>query len=173
VSGAIHNPEGLDIEEVSHYVGENGVVEGFPGAEPMSNDDLLTMPCDVLIPAALGDVITEQNAAEVQAPVIVEAANAPINYEAHQILVDRDVAIIPDILANAGGVTVSYFEWVQNIQQFSWDEDKVNRELETTMQRACRKVFQISRQRDVDYRTAAFIVGLGRVAKAMVTRGIQ
>jgi glutamate dehydrogenase (NAD(P)+) len=173
VSGAVYNPEGLNIEAVYEWVADNGVLSGYSGAEPMSNEDLLTMDCDILIPAALGDVITAQNAEDISAPVIVEAANAPINYEAHQILVDRGVDVIPDILANAGGVTVSYFEWVQNIQQFSWDEEKVNRELEKVMKRACQKIFQIARKRDVDFRTAAFIVGLGRVAKAMVTRGIQ
>ncbi len=173
VSGAIYNPEGLDVATVTEYVSEHGVVEGYGDAEAMSNDDLLTMECDILIPAALGDVITADNADAVQAPVIVEAANAPINYEGHQILVERGVDVIPDILANAGGVTVSYFEWVQNIQQFKWDEDKVNRELEKVMKRACQKIFQIADKRDIDFRTAAFIVGLGRVAKAMVTRGIQ
>lgn len=173
VSGAIHDPEGLDVGSVARYVSDNRVVEGFPGADSMSNEDLLTMACDILIPAALGDVITDENARDVRAPVIVEAANAPINYDGHQILVERGVDVIPDILANAGGVTVSYFEWVQNIQQFSWDEDKVEQELDRVMKRACHKIFQIADERDVDYRTAAFIVGLGRVAKAMVTRGIQ
>lgn len=173
VSGAIYNPEGLDIAAVSEFVSDNGVVDGFAGADSMTNEELLTMECDILIPAALGDVITGDNAVDIRAPLIVEAANAPVNYEAHQILVDRGIEVIPDILANAGGVTVSYFEWVQNIQQFSWDEDKVDKELEKTMRRACQKIFQIARKRDVDMRTAAFIVGLGRVAKAMVTRGIQ
>lgn len=173
VSGAIYNPEGLDIAAVTEYVSDNGVVAGFAGADEMSNEDLLTMKCDILIPAALGDVITGDNADDIQAPLIVEAANAPIDYEGHQILVDRGIEVIPDILANSGGVTVSYFEWVQNIQQFSWDEDKVDKELEKTMKAACHKIFQIARKRDVDLRTAAFIVGLGRVAKAMVTRGIQ
>lgn len=173
VSGAIHDPEGLDVGSVSRYVSDNRVLEGFPGAASMSNEDLLTMECDILIPAALGDVITGENARDIRAPVIVEAANAPINYDGHQILVERGVDVIPDILANAGGVTVSYFEWVQNIQQFSWDEDKVNQELDNVMKSACHKIFQIADERGVDYRTAAFIVGLGRVAKAMVTRGIQ
>ncbi|MGM0558720.1 MAG: Glu/Leu/Phe/Val family dehydrogenase [Myxococcota bacterium] len=173
VSGGIYNPEGLDLAAVAEYIDGNRVVNGYPGAESISNEDLLTMECDILIPAALGDVITGANADEVSAPVIIEAANAPINYEAHQILVDRGIDVIPDILANAGGVTVSYFEWVQNIQQFSWDEEKVNFELEKVMKRACQKIFQIAQKRDVDFRTAAFIVGLGRVAKAMVTRGIQ
>lgn len=173
VSGAIHDPEGLDVGSVSRYVSDNRVLEGFPEADSMSNEDLLTMECDILIPAALGDVITDENARDIRAPVIVEAANAPINYDGHQILVERGVDVIPDILANAGGVTVSYFEWVQNIQQFSWDEDKVNQELDNVMKSACHKIFQIADERGVDYRTAAFIVGLGRVAKAMVTRGIQ
>lgn len=173
VSGAIYNPEGLDIAAVTEFVSDNGMVDGFAGADSMTNEALLTMECDILIPAALGDVITGDNAHDIRAPLIVEAANAPVNYEAHQILVDRGIEVIPDILANAGGVTVSYFEWVQNIQQFSWDEDKVDKELEKTMRRACQKIFQIARKRDVDMRTAAFIVGLGRVAKAMVTRGIQ
>ena len=173
VSGAIHSPEGLDIASVLDHVAEHGVLEGYEGADSMSNEELLTMECDVLIPAALGDVITADNAAEVRAPLVVEAANAPIDPDAHTILTNADKVVIPDILANAGGVTVSYFEWVQNIQQHKWDADTIDQQLESTMKTACRKVFELAEQRDLDFRTAAFVLALGRVAQAMVTRGIQ
>lgn len=171
-SGAVYDTAGLDIPALINHHAQHGSVTGFP-AEAVERDAVLTLPCDVLVPAALGNVITSENAGDIQADLIVEAANAPVAPDAHESLEARGVRILPDILANAGGVTVSYFEWVQNIQQFRWTEEQVNRQLQEMMQHACHKVFDIAKERNVDFRTAAFIIGLGRVAQAMVTRGIQ
>ncbi|MFW5966522.1 MAG: Glu/Leu/Phe/Val family dehydrogenase [Persicimonas sp.] len=173
ISGALVDREGLDVDALRAHVDESGVLEGYGRADTMTNEELLVMDCDILIPAALGDVITAENAGEVSADIVVEAANAPVDPEGHRTLVERGVAVIPDILANAGGVTVSYFEWVQNIQQFYWEADTIDQRLETTMKKACKKVFELADQRDLDFRTAAFVLALGRVAQAMVTRGIQ
>ena len=136
----------------------------------MDSDLVLTWDCDVLIPAALGDVLTKENANDVRAKIIVEAANGPTSPEADEILNKKNVVIIPDILANAGGVTVSYFEWVQNIQQFRWELDKINGELYKVMTQAYSAVREIARSRNVDMRTASFILGIGRVAKAAISR---
>jgi len=171
-SGALRDDRGLDVPALIAHRAEHGTVKGF-AADELARDEILYLPCDVLVPAALGNVITADNAGDIRAGLIVEAANAPVTPEAHDHLEGRGVHVLPDILANAGGVTVSYFEWVQNIQQFRWTEEQVNAQLEDMMQRACGKVFDIAKERDVDFRTAAFIVGLGRVAQAMVTRGIQ
>jgi glutamate dehydrogenase (NAD(P)+) len=171
-SGALHAEDGLDIPALIQYRDQHGTLKGY-GADELERDAVLTLPCDVLVPAALGNVITEENAGEIGAGLIVEAANAPVTPDAHESLERRGVHVLPDILVNAGGVTVSYFEWVQNIQQFRWTEQQVNEQLEDMMQRACAKVFEIAKERNVDFRTAAFIIGLGRVAQAMVTRGIQ
>src|SRR5690606_20971155 len=120
VHGAIHRPEGLDLPAVVEHAKTTGSVKDFPGAKTITNDELLACECDVLIPAALGGVITRENASTIRASVIVEGANGPIEPEADELLEKRGVIVVPDILANAGGVTVSYFEWVQNIQQFTW-----------------------------------------------------
>ncbi len=173
VTGGVADANGLDVRSLFEHVGEAGNLEGYQEGEQVTNEELLTYPCDILIPAALGDVLTEENADDVQADVIVEAANGPTTPEGHQQLTDRDVAIIPDILANAGGVTASYFEWVQNIQHFEWDRQRVVAELDNRMQRACSKIFEIAKARDLTLREAAYVVGVGRVAQAMATRGIQ
>jgi len=173
VTGGVADREGLDVRSLFEHVGEAGNLEGYESGEQITNDELLAYPCDILIPAALGDVLTEENADDVQADVIVEAANGPTTPSAHQQLTDRDVVIIPDILANAGGVTVSYFEWVQNIQHFEWDRQRVVAELDNRLRRACSKIFEIAEARDLTLREAAYVVGVGRVAQAMATRGIQ
>ena len=144
----------------------------FPGVDAIDNEELLTLECDVLIPAALGGVITADNAAELRTELLVEAANGPTDPGGDEILRRRGIEVLPDILANAGGVVVSYFEWVQNIQQFSWSEERVNSELEAIMLRAYRKVRQVAERRKVAMRTAAFLVGIGRVGKARTMRGI-
>jgi glutamate dehydrogenase (NAD(P)+) len=138
----------------------------------MSNADLLTLQCDVLIPAALGHVLTKDNASEVKARLIVEAANAPTTPEADEIFEKRGIMVVPDILANAGGVTVSYFEWTQNIQQFRWEHEKVNQELRRIMLKAFQTVYKVATEKKLSLRTAAFIVGIGRVGKATVLQGI-
>lgn len=172
VSGGIYNPDGLDIPALLAWVREHKTIKGFPGGDLVSNEALLMLPCDVLIPAALGHVITKDNASEIRASMIVEAANSPVTPEADEILDERGIMVVPDILANAGGVTVSYFEWTQNIQQFKWDLDKVNQELRRIMLRAFLTVYKLATEKKLSMRTAAFIVGIGRVGKATVLQGI-
>jgi glutamate dehydrogenase (NAD(P)+) len=171
VNGGIHNPDGLDVPALMAYMAQHRTIKGFPGAQPISNDDLLVLECDVLIPAALGHVLTRDNAAEVRARLIVEAANAPTTPEADEIFERRGIMVVPDILANAGGVTVSYFEWTQNIQQFSWELEKVNLELRRIMLKAFHTVHKVATEKKLSMRTAAFVVGIGRVGKATVLQG--
>lgn len=168
--GGIENAQGLNVEQLMQWVREHRTVKGFPDGNPMDSNLVLTWDCDVLIPAALGDVLTKENANDVRAKIIVEAANGPTSPEADEILYKKDVLIIPDILANAGGVTVSYFEWAQNIQQYRWELEKINVELHKTMAKAYASVREIAKSHKTDMRTAAFILGIGRVAKAMISR---
>lgn len=170
VSGGIANDQGIDIPALLAWVKEHHVIEGFPGAEPIDGADVLTCKTDVLIPAALEEAITADNAPDVQAGIVVEAANGPLTVEAHDILVDQGVMVIPDILANAGGVTVSYFEWSQNIQQFRWEEERVVAELDKTMRRAYRDVSELARKDGLDMRAAAFSLAVKRVARAAASR---
>jgi glutamate dehydrogenase (NAD(P)+) len=172
VNGGIHNPDGLDIPALTEWVAKHRTVKGFPGGQPIANDELLILDCDVLIPAAMGHVLTAANASEVRARLIVEAANAPVTPDADEIFEKRGIMVVPDILANAGGVTVSYFEWTQNIQQFRWDHDKVNQELRRIMLKAFQTVYKLATEKKLSLRTAAFIVGIGRVGKATVLQGI-
>ncbi|WP_109829640.1 Glu/Leu/Phe/Val family dehydrogenase [Reichenbachiella versicolor] len=168
--GGVSNPEGLDIPALMKYVKENRTVEGFDGGDAFKSDEVLTWDCDVLVPAALGGVLTKENANDVAAKIIVEAANGPTTPEADEIFHKKDVLVIPDILANAGGVTVSYFEWAQNIQQFRWELDRINDELYKTISRAYMSVAKTAKSNNVDFRTAAFVLGIGRVAKATMAR---
>ena len=170
--GGVKNPQGLDVPSLFEHVKRTGTVKGFSGGQACTSDEVLTADCEVLIPAALGNVITRENASEVRARLVIEGANGPTHPEADEILERRGVLVVPDILANAGGVTVSYFEWVQNLQHLSWDEERVNAELERTMKESYERVAQISRSRKVTLRTAAFILAIGRVGKATVLRGI-
>ncbi|HEY9721596.1 MAG TPA: Glu/Leu/Phe/Val dehydrogenase dimerization domain-containing protein [Oscillatoriaceae cyanobacterium] len=172
VNGGLYNPAGLDVPALLAWVSEHRTIKGFPGGTAVSNEELLTLPCDVLIPAALGHVLTGANAASVKAGLIVEAANAPISPDADEIFEKRGIVVVPDILANAGGVTVSYFEWTQNIQQFKWDHAKVNEELRRTMLKAFQTIHKLATEKKLSLRTAAFIVGIGRVGKATVLQGI-
>jgi len=172
VSGGVFASAGLDLAAVDRWVAENRQLKGLPGAEPVSNEDLLELPCDVLIPAAVQNQITEKNADRIRARLVVEGANGPTTLEADRVLAERGVTIVPDILANAGGVTVSYFEWVQGIQQFFWSEQEVNDRLIRLMQRAFKDVWGVSRQRNVDLRTAALMRGITRVAEAKRRRGV-
>ena len=170
ISGGIANDQGIDIPRLLDWVAEHGVVEGFEGADRIDGDQVLTFQADVLIPAALEDAITKDNADDVKAEVVLEAANGPTTPDAHDMLHQRGVTVIPDILANAGGVTVSYFEWSQNIQQFRWELERVNRELDQIMRRAYASVAELSRDKGLDLRTAAFVLAIKRVARAAVSR---
>jgi glutamate dehydrogenase (NAD(P)+) len=169
-TGGVCREGGLDVPALVAWTAEHGGVQGFPGGEAFDGAEIITWDCDVLVPAALEDAINEDNAGGVKASIIVEGANGPTTPEAHRILVDRNVLIVPDILANAGGVTVSYFEWAQNIQQFRWDEERVNQELDKKMSRAYRSVRETAEQHDVDLRTAAFVLAIRRVGRAALSR---
>ncbi|MEE2831964.1 MAG: Glu/Leu/Phe/Val dehydrogenase dimerization domain-containing protein [Candidatus Latescibacterota bacterium] len=170
-SGGLFAADGLAVDDLFNHCRERRTIEGFGSGESISNDDLLTMDCDILIPAALGGSITKDNAKEVRARMIVEAANSPVTTIADAILEERGIPIVPDILANAGGVTVSYFEWVQNIQAFTWDEQHVNEQLENIMSRAYQNVVHIMQEKKVPMRTAAFSIAIQRVAEAERLRG--
>jgi glutamate dehydrogenase (NAD(P)+) len=172
VSGGIHNGEGIELAEALRWLDAEGGLAGFPGAEPISNEELLELPCDVLVPAAVQTQLTEANADRLQCRYVVEGANGPTTLEADAILRDRGIVVVPDILANAGGVTVSYFEWVQGLQQFFWSEEEVNNRLISLMQRAFHEVVQTAQDRGVDMRTGALILGIGRVAEAKRRRGV-
>ena len=174
VSGGLRRADGLPIPALFDYARVNkGSIAGFPGAEAFSGDAVFTTPCDIFIPAALGGVLTAERAQALPASVVIEAANAPTTPEGDAILARRQIPVVPDILANAGGVTVSYFEWVQNIQQFRWDVERVNSELRSLMTKAYQDVSQLAKRHNVPQRTAAYVLALGRVAKATVMRGIQ
>ncbi|MBC8263827.1 MAG: Glu/Leu/Phe/Val dehydrogenase [Anaerolineales bacterium] len=170
--GGIYNPKGLDAEDVMRHKAETGTLVGYPGTDRVTNKELLELDCEVLVPAALENEITEENADRVKARVISEGANGPTTPEADAILFDKGIFVIPDILANAGGVTVSYFEWVQGLQSFFWSEDEVNANLEKIMVRAFQDVLTISQQKKIDMRIAAYILAIGRVAEATLLRGI-
>jgi len=171
VLGGITAEKGLDVEALTAHVREAGTVVGFEGAEPLDNTELLELDVDVLVPAALGGVITSTNADRIAATLVVEAANAPVTPLADRILAERGVTVLPDILANAGGVTVSYFEWTQNIQQFSWTEERVNTELGNHMRSAYAQVRDRAKAQDTDLRHAAFAIAVDRVATAAHLRG--
>jgi glutamate dehydrogenase (NAD(P)+) len=172
VRGGVASPHGLDVPALAAHAARTGSVAGFPDSEPVTNADILETPCDVLVPAALQGQITGANAGRVRASVVVEGANGPTTPEADAVLHDRGVLLIPDILANAGGVTVSYFEWVQDIQSFFWSEAQVNARLARILKRAFAEVWAAAETHRVDLRTAAYIVGVARVAEATLTRGI-
>ncbi|HWQ14206.1 MAG TPA: Glu/Leu/Phe/Val dehydrogenase [Roseiflexaceae bacterium] len=170
--GGIYHRAGLPIAEVLAHKARSGSVTGFPEADQVTNAELLELPCDILIPAALEGQITPRNADRIQARIIGEAANGPTTPEADRILFDRGVFIIPDILANAGGVTVSYFEWVQGLQEFFWTEREVNAQLERVMAGAFQNVLRTAHERHTDMRTAAYLLAVDRVAQSTRTRGI-
>jgi glutamate dehydrogenase (NAD(P)+) len=172
VSGGLLNRDGIDIPAALEWVAEKKSLAGFPGGERISNEQLLSLDCDVLIPAALGGVLTADNANDVRAKFIVEAANGPTDPDADAIFNKREIVVLPDILANAGGVTVSYFEWVQNQQYFRWDLSRVREELERTMTRSFDKVWSTAQEKKVSLRVAAYLVGIGRVARATELGGI-
>ena len=172
LSGGILNRRGIDVTAALAWVAEKKTLAGFPGGDHISNEDLLTLDVDVLIPAALGGVLTEDNAKDVRAKYIIEAANGPVTPEADAVFRQREILVLPDILANAGGVTVSYFEWVQNQQYFRWDLSRVREELEHTMTRGFTTVWSMAEEKKVSLRVAAYLVGIGRVGRATVLGGI-
>lgn len=171
--GGIYNKKGLDIDDVLAYTAKNEYLEGYPNADAITNEELLTAKCDILVPAALGGQITKDNAAKIKASMIFEAANGPLTNEADKILNDKNVFIIPDILANAGGVVVSYFEWVQDIQAFFWHEKEINDKLRTIMHNAYMNVRQMAKEKKVTNRQAALMLGIGRVAECARVRGLK
>jgi glutamate dehydrogenase (NAD(P)+) len=170
--GGVYTPQGLSARDLLAYTSAQGTVSGYQQGAPISNADLLELECDVLMPCALESQITAANAPRVRAKIIAEGANGPLTPEADEILADKGVFIIPDILCNAGGVTVSYFEWVQDLQSFFWGEDEINERLRQIMVRGFNQVLRVAHEREVDTRTAAQILGIQRVAEAVLIRGL-
>ena len=172
VTGGIYNPNGLDIDELIQHVNQSGRVTDYAGGEVITNEELFALDCDVLIPAALENQIHQNNAHNIKAKLIVEGANGPTTTEADKILRNKGVMIIPDILANAGGVTVSYFEWVQGLQSFFWSENEIFDRLKRIMINAFEACWNMSKRKEVDMRTAGSILAIDRVAEATRLRGI-
>lgn len=170
-TGGVYRPEGLDVKAVIAHKERTGSVKDFPGTRPVTNEELLQLECDILIPAALENQITERIAPGVKAKIISEAANGPTTPEADEILAKKGVLVIPDVLASAGGVTVSYFEWVQNTMNYYWTEEEVNQKLAEMMNRAFETVYKMHETKKVTMRRAAFMVAVSRVAEAMKVRG--
>jgi glutamate dehydrogenase (NAD(P)+) len=174
-TGGIYDPKGLPIQSVIEYVtkeSKNFTLEGCPHGERVTNAELLELKCDILVPAALGMQITEQNAPRLKCRILAEGANGPTTLEADRILQEKGVFVIPDVLANAGGVTVSYFEWVQDLQNFFWTEDEINKKLRAILTRSFYEVLDMSRKEKVDMRLAALMIGVERVSRAMLWRGL-
>lgn len=172
ISGGKYSAEGIDISAALNYVCDHRSLDGFPSEKQISNEELLTLDVDVLIPAALGGVLTHENAGEVRARYVVEAANGPITPDADRILQSKEIVVLPDILANAGGVTVSYFEWVQNRQYFKWDIERTRTELAKTLTASFEKMWDLATEKRIPLRTAAYLMGIGRVGRATVLAGI-
>jgi len=170
--GGVFNSRGIDPLKAMRYKERSGTVVGMPGTSRISNDDLLTMKCEILVPAALENVITLNNVEQVKAKIVAEAANGPTTPHADEVLARKGITVLPDILANSGGVTVSYFEWVQDLQSLFWPVAEVNARLEGVMRRAFQEVFEMSRKHRAPMRTAAYILAVGRVADATLVRGL-
>jgi glutamate dehydrogenase (NAD(P)+) len=173
VSGGYYNPNGIDVNEAMAYVANSSSrsLEGFTGGEKISNAELLELPCDVLVPAAMEDQITPENADRIKAKLIVEGANGPTTADADAILNKKGILVVPDILANAGGVTVSYFEWVQNRLGYYWTEERVNRRADRVMKQSFDNVYAASEKYGVNMRIAAYIVSIDKVASTLKLRG--
>ena len=170
--GGIYSSRGIDPNRATRYKQEHGTLAGFPDTDLISNEELLEIECDVLVPAALESVITRNNAGRIKTKMIAEAANGPTTPEADHILFEKGIMVLPDILANAGGVTVSYFEWAQNIQGYYWAEDEVNQKLERVMKRSFQDVHETASNSNVDMRTGAYMLAISRVAEVTKLRGI-
>jgi glutamate dehydrogenase len=173
IKGGVYNEKGLNIKKLREYVEQTGFIKGFPGGEAITNNELLTIDCDILVPAALENQLTGSNAGDVKAKLVVEAANSPTTPEADHIMKEKNILVVPDILANSGGVTVSYFEWVQNNYGFRWDLATVNSRLEEKMTEAFNMVYSFYCERCVgsDMRTSAYMYSIQRLAEAMMYRG--
>jgi len=171
-SGGLYNPKGIDVADCIAWVQQHRHLQGYPKADPISNDELLTIECDVLLPAALENVITSKNAPKIKAKIICEGANGPTTAGADKILEEKGIFVIPDILANAGGVTVSYFEWVQDRGGYFWDEETVNRRLESIMTRSFKEVVTLADKHKVNTRIAAYMLSIDRVATMHRLRGM-
>ena len=172
VNGGIHSGQGLDLAQLKAHLNETGTVVGFKGAEAITNDELLEMECEFLVPAALGGAIHRGNASKIRARLVVEGANNPVTPGGEEILNDRGIPCLPDLLVNAGGVTVSYFEWVQNIQRFPWELSRVEKELEEILVKAYREVSALVESEKITYRAAAFSIAVDRVVKALELQGL-
>jgi glutamate dehydrogenase (NAD(P)+) len=172
ISGGIYNSKGINVHHALRYSKEHGTLLGFPEAEAITNAQLLELPCDVLVPAALENQLTQKNAGRVQAKLIIEAANGPTTPEADRIFNERGIMVVPDILANAGGVTVSYFEWVQDLQRFFWAENEINNRLESIMTRAFEAVLAKAEEQETNLRMGAYLLAVARVAEATELRGV-
>jgi glutamate dehydrogenase (NAD(P)+) len=172
VSGGVHDPNGLPVHELSDYAQEHGSLEGWDTGERITNEELLELPCDILVLAAREDQVTEENAHRIQARMIAEGANGPTSLEADAILAERGIPILPDILTNAGGVTVSYFEWVQDLGRLFWGRDEIRDKLAAKLNDAFDRVWEISHERGVTMRTAALVAGIREVASALDARGL-
>jgi len=173
IGGGLYNANGIDIPDLIDYTGANsGTIEGYPHADYVTNGELLTLDCDVLIPAAMEGQITRNNARDIKARFVIEGANGPTTPDADDILNDRGIFIVPDILANAGGVIVSYFEWVQDLQAFFWKEAEVFTQLERILTRAYEETNETAQQHNLDMRTAAQVKAIKRVSDAIITRGV-
>jgi glutamate dehydrogenase (NAD(P)+) len=170
--GGVYNPTGLDIPAMIEFSKQHKTIDGFPGGDPIENEQLFSLDVDILVPAALENQITIDNAGSIKAKIVAEGANGPTTPEAHHLLHERGVFVIPDILANAGGVTTSYFEWVQDRHGYFWEESEVNKRLETKMVEAFQDVLQTSLKYKIDLRTAAYIVAINRVATVTRMRGM-
>lgn len=166
VKGGVFDKRGINIPALMEHVAKTGAVSGFPGTEPITNEQIFLTKCDILVPAALGGVFTPEIARKVECRLIAEGANNPCTKEADDIFNERGIPVIPDILANAGGVTVSYFEWAQNLQQYRWDVDTVNKELQTILTRAFRDVYSLAQKHKISLRTASYMLAIDRVAQA-------
>ena len=170
--GGVHQEKGLDPDDVFRHKQQTGSVAGYRGGDAVTNEELLELPCDILMPAAIEGQLTADNAPRIKARIVVEGANGPTTPAADLILRDRKVFVVPDILANAGGVIVSYFEWVQDLQSFFWSEEEINERLERIMVRSFRDVLALSQEKQVDLRSGALVRAIGRVAEALLTHGI-
>ncbi|MDH5703591.1 MAG: Glu/Leu/Phe/Val dehydrogenase [Aigarchaeota archaeon] len=171
-ASAVYDTGGLNVSKVIEHKNKTGKLMGLPGAKTITNEELLTLNCDVLVPAALENQLTRSNAGDVSAKIVVEGANGPTTPEADRIMHEKGVLLVPDILANAGGVTVSYYEWVQNLNREHWTEEEVNQKLEQKMVKAFHDVLNLSKERDIQMRTAALMLGVGRVAEALQLLGL-
>jgi glutamate dehydrogenase (NAD(P)+) len=172
ISGGVYAPDGLNLADVQAWIADHGTLEAYPDAQPVSNSELLELPCDILVLAALEDQITAQNAPRLDTKLVVEGANGPTSIEADAILAERGILVLPDVLTNAGGVTVSYFEWVQDLGRLFWTRDEIRARLADKLGDAFDRVWQLADEKGISLRQAALVAGINEVAGALKARGI-